>query len=114
MGKIETNLSAAEVGHHIGGAIRSGMSAATATSTTRRLARCTQGRAGGRIRRSTRAVQAAKAAFPVWADTPPIRGRGSSSFLELMNQHKAALAAAITAEHGKVFTGRRGRSVARH
>ena len=26
MGKIETNLSAAEVGHHIGGAIRSGMS----------------------------------------------------------------------------------------
>jgi malonate-semialdehyde dehydrogenase (acetylating)/methylmalonate-semialdehyde dehydrogenase len=55
------------------------------------------------------AVAAAKAAFPVWADTPPIRrARVIFKFLELMNQHKDDLASAITAEHGKVFTDAQG------
>ncbi len=51
------------------------------------------------------AVAAARAAFPKWADTPPIRrARVLFKFLELMNQHRDTLAAMITAEHGKVFT----------
>jgi malonate-semialdehyde dehydrogenase (acetylating)/methylmalonate-semialdehyde dehydrogenase len=55
------------------------------------------------------AVAAAQAAFPAWADTPPIRrGRVMFKFLELVNQHKDALAHAITAEHGKVFTDAQG------
>lgn len=55
------------------------------------------------------AVAAAKAAFPAWADTPPIRrARLMNRFLNLLNQHKDELARAITLEHGKVFTDARG------
>ncbi|MBB4843398.1 malonate-semialdehyde dehydrogenase (acetylating)/methylmalonate-semialdehyde dehydrogenase [Paucibacter oligotrophus] len=51
------------------------------------------------------AVAAAQAAFPAWADAPPLRrARVMFKFLELLNQNKDALAAMITAEHGKVFT----------
>ena len=56
-----------------------------------------------------RAVDAAKAAFPAWADTPPIRrARVMFRFLELLNANKDELAQAITAEHGKVFTDAQG------
>jgi malonate-semialdehyde dehydrogenase (acetylating)/methylmalonate-semialdehyde dehydrogenase len=55
------------------------------------------------------AVAAAKAAFPAWADTPPIkRARLMNRFLALMNQHKDELARAITLEHGKVFSDAQG------
>ncbi|MET1115295.1 MAG: CoA-acylating methylmalonate-semialdehyde dehydrogenase [Comamonas sp.] len=55
------------------------------------------------------AVASAAAAFPAWADTPPIRrARVMFKFLELVNQHKDELAHAITAEHGKVFTDAQG------
>jgi malonate-semialdehyde dehydrogenase (acetylating)/methylmalonate-semialdehyde dehydrogenase len=55
------------------------------------------------------AVAAAKAAFPAWADTPPIRrARVMFKFLELLNQNKDALAEMITVEHGKVFTDAQG------
>ena len=55
------------------------------------------------------AVAAAQAAFPAWADTPPIRrARVMFKFLELLNQKKDDLARAITAEHGKVFTDAQG------
>ncbi len=55
------------------------------------------------------AVAAAQAAFPAWADTPPIRrARVMLKFLELMNRHRDTLAAMITAEHGKVFSDAQG------
>jgi len=55
------------------------------------------------------AVAAAQAAFPAWADTPPIRrARVMFKFLELVNQHKDELARMITLEHGKVFTDAQG------
>lgn len=55
------------------------------------------------------AVEAARAAFDAWADTPPIRrARIMFKFLELLNTHKDALAEAITKEHGKVFTDAQG------
>jgi malonate-semialdehyde dehydrogenase (acetylating)/methylmalonate-semialdehyde dehydrogenase len=55
------------------------------------------------------AVAAALAAFPKWADTPPIRrARIMFRFLELLNRHKDALAQIITAEHGKVFSDAQG------
>ncbi|MDQ6880495.1 MAG: CoA-acylating methylmalonate-semialdehyde dehydrogenase [Pseudomonadota bacterium] len=51
------------------------------------------------------AVASAQAAFPAWADTPPIRrARVMFKFLELLNRKRDDLARAITAEHGKVFT----------
>jgi malonate-semialdehyde dehydrogenase (acetylating) / methylmalonate-semialdehyde dehydrogenase len=55
------------------------------------------------------AVASAKAAFPGWRDTPPIRrARVLLRFLELMNRHKDELAAIIVAEHGKVFSDAQG------
>ena len=55
------------------------------------------------------AVAAAKAAFPAWADTSPLRrSRVMFKFLELLNAHKDELARLITAEHGKVFTDAQG------
>jgi len=55
------------------------------------------------------AVQAAQAAFPSWANTPPIRrARVMFRFLELLNTHRDELARSITKEHGKVFTDAQG------
>jgi len=55
------------------------------------------------------AVAAAQAAFPAWADTPPVRrARVMFRFLELLNRHRDELAHLITAEHGKVFTDAQG------
>ena len=55
------------------------------------------------------AVAAAKAAFPAWSALPPLRrARVMFKFLELLNQQRDALAHAITAEHGKVFTDAQG------
>ncbi|MCH8551896.1 MAG: CoA-acylating methylmalonate-semialdehyde dehydrogenase [Natronospirillum sp.] len=51
------------------------------------------------------AVSAAKGAFPAWSAMPPIRrARILNDFLQRVRAHKAALAEAITAEHGKVFS----------
>ncbi|MEO9101456.1 MAG: CoA-acylating methylmalonate-semialdehyde dehydrogenase [Burkholderiaceae bacterium] len=56
-----------------------------------------------------RAVAAAVAAFPAWADTPPLRrARVMFKFLQLLNEHRDDLAHLITAEHGKVFTDAQG------
>lgn len=51
------------------------------------------------------AVAAAQAAFPAWADMPPIRrARLMNKFLQRVIANKEKLAQAITSEHGKVFT----------
>ena len=48
------------------------------------------------IRSYYEAVAAAKAAFPAWAATPPIRrARLMNKFLNLLNEHKEDLARAI-------------------
>ena len=55
------------------------------------------------------AVAAAKAAFPAWANTPPLRrARVMNKYLGLLNAHKDELARAITTEHGKVFSDAKG------
>ena len=56
-----------------------------------------------------RAVASAAAAFPAWAQTPPIRrARVLARFLTLLNQHRDELAALITSEHGKVLSDAQG------
>jgi malonate-semialdehyde dehydrogenase (acetylating)/methylmalonate-semialdehyde dehydrogenase len=56
-----------------------------------------------------KAVASAQAAFPAWAETPPLRrARVMFKFLELLNQNRDRLAHMITAEHGKVFTDAQG------
>jgi malonate-semialdehyde dehydrogenase (acetylating)/methylmalonate-semialdehyde dehydrogenase len=56
-----------------------------------------------------KAVAAAQAAFPAWANTSPLRrARILFKYLDLLNRHRDELAAIITAEHGKVFTDAQG------
>ena len=55
------------------------------------------------------AVRAAQAAFPGWAATTPLRrARILFRFLQLLEQNTDRIAAAITAEHGKVLTDAKG------
>ena len=103
-------MTTANIDHYIGGRIIAGTSGRTqdvfnpATgAVTSRVALASSAEVGA-------AVASAQAAFPAWADTPPIRrARIMFKFLELVNAHKDELAHAITAEHGKVFTDAQGK-----
>jgi malonate-semialdehyde dehydrogenase (acetylating)/methylmalonate-semialdehyde dehydrogenase len=55
------------------------------------------------------AIASAKAAFPSWAETPPLqRARVLFRFKSLIESHADELAAIITSEHGKVLSDARG------
>ncbi len=55
------------------------------------------------------AVQAAKAAFPMWRSTPsPQRARVLFRLKALLEEHKEELARMLTTEHGKVIAETRG------
>ncbi|AWB35446.1 CoA-acylating methylmalonate-semialdehyde dehydrogenase [Orrella marina] len=56
-----------------------------------------------------KAIAAARQAFPAWASTPAIRrARVLDKYLQLLIEHRDALAAIITQEHGKVFSDAQG------
>ncbi len=56
-----------------------------------------------------RAVEVAAAAFPKWAELPPLRrARILNRFRELLEQNQDRLAAIITSEHGKVLSDAKG------
>jgi malonate-semialdehyde dehydrogenase (acetylating)/methylmalonate-semialdehyde dehydrogenase len=109
MGAPEAFTATAEVGHYIAGRVvasTSGRRQPVYNPATGAVARQV---ALGSVDEVNAAVAAAKAAFPTWADTPPIRrARVLNKFLELLNQHRDTFAAMITAEHGKVFTDAQG------
>jgi malonate-semialdehyde dehydrogenase (acetylating)/methylmalonate-semialdehyde dehydrogenase len=109
MGAPEAFTATTEVGHHVNGrhvAGTSGRRQAVYNPSTGAVARQV---ALASVEEVGAAVAAAKAAYPAWADTPPIRrARVMFKFLDLMNQHRDTLAAMITAEHGKVFTDAQG------
>jgi malonate-semialdehyde dehydrogenase (acetylating)/methylmalonate-semialdehyde dehydrogenase len=55
------------------------------------------------------AVDAAKAAFPAWRDTPPLRrARILMRYRELIDTHRDELAKLITEEHGKTLSDAAG------
>ncbi len=99
----------ADLTHYIGGARRpatSGRSQAVYHPASGTVARQVQ---LGSVEDVQAAVASGLAAFPAWADAPPLRrARVMFKFLELLNQHRDQLAAMITAEHGKVFTDAQG------
>jgi malonate-semialdehyde dehydrogenase (acetylating)/methylmalonate-semialdehyde dehydrogenase len=109
MGAPEAFTQTTDVGHFIGGQATpgtSGRSQAVYNPATGKVARqvALAGEADVKA-----AIAAAEAAFPAWADTPPLRrARILNNFLGLLNQHRDTLAAMITAEHGKVFTDAQG------
>jgi malonate-semialdehyde dehydrogenase (acetylating)/methylmalonate-semialdehyde dehydrogenase len=56
-----------------------------------------------------KAVAAAAAAFPDWANTPPLRrARVMFKFKELVEQNLDKMAGLVTAEHGKVLSDAKG------
>ena len=95
--------------HHINGQVTNGES-----GRSQEVFNPATGQVSGRVALASHAdvhaaVAVAKAAFPAWADTPPIRrARVLFKFVELLNAHKDELARAITLEHGKVFTDAQG------
>jgi len=109
MGATDSFTATAEVSHHINGRMVASTSGRrqpvynpATGAVARQVALASSDEVGA-------AVAAAKAAFPAWADTPPIRrARVLIKFLELLNQQRDTLAAMITAEHGKVYTDAQG------
>ncbi|WP_334136205.1 CoA-acylating methylmalonate-semialdehyde dehydrogenase [Tepidimonas sp.] len=97
------------IGHHIGG-----QPLVDASSRTQDVTNPATGAVTARVALADAptveaAVAAARAAFPAWADTPPIRrARILFRFLELLHRHRDELARLITAEHGKVFSDAQG------
>lgn len=105
---IPAQLKAA-IPHWIGGRLNDGQSGRTQGVTNPATGAVTGQVALADAADVAAAVASAQAAFPKWADTPPIRrARIMFKFLQLLNEHKDALAHAITAEHGKVFTDAQG------
>ena len=104
------NHTAAHIGHFVQGR----MVGATGSSRLQDVTNPATGAVTARVALASTAevdaaVQAAKAAFPAWAETPPIRrARVLFKFLELLNRHHADLARLITAEHGKVHSDAMG------
>src|SRR5690554_5627342 len=102
-------MSQNTIAHYINGQIASGES-----NRSQEVFNPATGQVSGQVALASRAdvnhaVNAAQAAFPAWADTPPIRrARVLFKFVELLNAHKDELARAITLEHGKVFTDAQG------
>ncbi|WP_428421745.1 CoA-acylating methylmalonate-semialdehyde dehydrogenase [Methylibium sp.] len=109
MGAPEAFTAAAEIGHHIGGRAvpsTSGRRQAVYNPATGAVARQVALASADEV---NAAVAAAQAAFPAWADTPPLRrARVLNKFLQLLGEQRDTLAAMITAEHGKVFTDAQG------
>ncbi|MEY4766776.1 MAG: hypothetical protein RI907_3449 [Pseudomonadota bacterium] len=98
-----------DIGHHIDGqtlAPPAGRFADVCNPTTGQVARRVHLAEADTV---DAAVQAAAAAFPAWADTPPLqRARVMQRFLALLNAQRDTLAAMITSEHGKVFSDAQG------
>ncbi|TSJ63884.1 CoA-acylating methylmalonate-semialdehyde dehydrogenase [Starkeya sp. 3C] len=98
----------AVIGHYIGGKV-----VATAGRSAPVFDPSTGAQSGEVLLASTatvgEAVAAAAAAFPRWADTPPLtRARILFKFKALLDRDIDALAAAITREHGKTFEDAKG------
>jgi malonate-semialdehyde dehydrogenase (acetylating)/methylmalonate-semialdehyde dehydrogenase len=104
-----TPLAPSTLGHHVGGRLSAGTSVRQQDVFNPATGAVTARVALANAADVNAAVVAAKAAFPAWSDTPPIRrARVMFKFLELLNQNKDQLAHLITAEHGKVFTDAQG------
>jgi len=102
-------MTIASIDHHI-----HGRAVANASGRSQDVTNPASGKVTGKVGLADKAavdaaVASAQAAFPAWADTPPIRrARVMFKFLQLLNEHKDELAHLITAEHGKVFTDAQG------
>lgn len=104
-----TNLSAPTIQHYIDGRV-----VASTSERQQDVFNPATGEVTGRVALASAdevnaAVAAAQAAVPAWAETAPLkRARILFKFKELIEKHQNDLAAAITREHGKVFSDAKG------
>ena len=97
------------IGHWIGGQPVAAAAGRTQDVFNPATGRVTRRVALGDAAIVDRAVASAAAAWPAWADTPPIRrARVLARFVGLLNEHRDEIAQLITAEHGKVFADAQG------
>jgi malonate-semialdehyde dehydrogenase (acetylating)/methylmalonate-semialdehyde dehydrogenase len=109
MGAPEAFIATGNVGHWIAGRLAAGDSGRVQPVYNPSTGEVARQVVLGTAADVQAAVAAAKAAFPAWAETPPIRrARVLFRFLDLLNQQRDTLAAMITSEHGKVFSDAQG------
>jgi malonate-semialdehyde dehydrogenase (acetylating) / methylmalonate-semialdehyde dehydrogenase len=109
MGATDAFASTAEIGHFLDGRRTAGASGRRQAVFNPATGAISRHVALASVEEVQAAVAAAKAAFPAWADTPPLRrARVLHAFLNLLNEHRDTLAAMITSEHGKVFSDAQG------
>ena len=107
--KIPQATAPAAIAHWVGGQALGGRSGRQGDVFNPATGRVTGRVALAHADEVGQAVAAAQAAFPAWAETPPLRrARVMFKFLELLQRERDALARLITAEHGKVFTDAQG------
>ncbi|MGO4304459.1 CoA-acylating methylmalonate-semialdehyde dehydrogenase [Cupriavidus sp. RAF12] len=108
----EANHSAARVrdlGHFIDGQRAAGTSGRFAEVFDPAQGRVTARVPVASVAEVNAAVAAAKAAFPAWSETAPLkRARLMFRFKELLEAHQDELAELITRDHGKLFEDARG------
>ena len=102
---MEGTLVPTEIKHFINGKLVSGQS-----GRTQPVFNPATGEQSGTVPLASaaeldQAVEAARAVFPAWAMTTPLRrARILNRFLRLLEKNQAKLAETITAEHGKVYS----------
>ncbi|MFM0318184.1 CoA-acylating methylmalonate-semialdehyde dehydrogenase [Paraburkholderia nemoris] len=108
----QAKLSVQQLGHYISGAPAASTSGRFKDVFNPATGQVTGSVALASVEEVDAAVKAAKAAFPAWSETAPIkRARILFKFKELLNKHHDELAMLITREHGKVFTDAQGEVV---
>lgn len=106
---MQAYTDTADVGHFINGQITSGTAQRRKDVYNPALGSVARHVVLAEPQDVDQAVVSSKKAFAAWADTSPLRrARVMFKFLDLMNRHRDALAAIITAEHGKVFSDAQG------
>jgi malonate-semialdehyde dehydrogenase (acetylating)/methylmalonate-semialdehyde dehydrogenase len=104
-----TNLSAPTIQHYINGRVVSSTSGRQQDVFNPATGEVSAQVALASAEEVNAAVAAAKAAAPAWAETAPLkRARILSKFKDLIEKNHDDLAAAITREHGKVFSDAKG------
>jgi len=104
-----SNLSLARIEHYIGGKVVGSTSGRQQDVFNPATGTVTGQVALASVEEVDAAVASADAAALAWADTAPLkRARILSKFKELIEKNHDALAAAITREHGKVFSDAKG------
>ena len=98
-----------QLGHYIGGRRIAGASGRSAPVFNPALGVATTQVALASADETRKAIAAARAALPGWADTPALRrARVMFRFRDLIEQHSEEVASILTREHGKVLADARG------